>query len=133
MKSNVLQCIYIGLIIHAFILAGNSRFNTLETDSISSVTIRTHSQSGEILNKQIENVKQIDSIISFLKDMEIQVPEQIEDAYPDDSEEWVFHIQLNGYFDQVYIFQNTVFIGKSAYQIRPQILSTFRQLYSSFE
>lgn len=113
--------------------AGNSRLADLTADSLNHVTIQVRNGGGLPETKTVNDCQAIARIVEFLQGMELTTPARGDTLSPPDRDDWRFHIVLNGYFDQVFLFDRQVFIGKSVYGITPATLVEFRRLYSELE
>ncbi len=131
MKNKIfLFILLIGLVLIPIALADNPRFADLTTDSLGYITIDAYNTIGEPESKTINDCKQIKQIVDFLQGMDLIDYSDSDTSYPLDRNAWLYHISLNGYFNKIYLFENSTFIGKSVYGIKPEIVAEFRRLYN---
>ena len=134
MKKKIILCIlFIGLVMIPATLADNPRFADLTADSLNHVTIYTYNTTGEPESKTINDCKQIKQILNFLKGMDLIIVTASVTTSPQDRYAWLYHISLNGYFNEIYLFKNKTFIGKSVYGIKPETIQEFKKLYSELQ
>lgn len=113
--------------------ADNPRFADLTADSLNHVTIYTYNTAGEPESKTINNCKQIKQILDFLKSMDLITLAASDTTYPLDRNAWLYHMTLEDYFNEVFLFESQVFIGKTIYDIRPETVTEFRKLYDELK
>ncbi|MFH1853405.1 MAG: hypothetical protein ABIA75_13785 [Candidatus Neomarinimicrobiota bacterium] len=113
--------------------AENSRLADLNADSLNHVTIQVRNGGGLPETKTVNDCQAIARIVEFLQGMELTTPAGGDTTYTLDHDDWRFHIVLNGYYDQVFLFDRRAFIGKSVYGIKPATLAEFHRLYSELE
>ena len=132
-KKIFLYILIIGLVMIPAALADNQRFADIIADSLNHVTIYTYNTTGEPESKTINDCKQIKQILDFLKGMDLIIITISDTTYPNYRNIWLYHISLNDYFNEIYLFKNKTFIGKSVYGIKPETVAEFRKLYSELK
>ena len=132
-KKIFLFLLLIGLVMIPATRADNPRFADLTADSLNHVTIYTYNTAGEPESKTINDCKQIKRIIDFLQGMDLTTLATSDTLFPPDRNIWLYHISLNDYFSEIYLFKNRIFIGKSVYGIKPETVAEFRKLYNELK
>ncbi len=132
-KKIFLFILLIGLVMIPAALADNQRFVDLTADSLNHITVYTYNTAGEPESIIINDCKQIKQILDFLQGMDLIIMAISDSTYPNDRNIWLYHISLNDYFNEIYLFKNKAFIARSVYGIKPETVAEFRKLYNELK
>jgi len=112
-----------------FTTYAQSRIDGLNAKDIYAVRIIQQSDMGSTDERNINAEEDIKRIVYYLKKYNYRDLglEEINDASFD--KKWRYQIILNGWRDEVYIFENKVFIGKSSYRLPPGMIREFDRIF----
>ena len=127
----VLLCfIVLALFTAGYSASGQSRIGGLDPDDIYSIRIIKQSEMGFTDERTVSAESDIQNIVYYLKkydyrDMGI---EEIGTSH-DNPLDWKYQIILNGWRDEIYLFDDKVFIGKSAFQLPAGMIREFDRIF----
>jgi len=105
-----------------------NRISTWEIEKITSIQVEFKTTSNV---KKIETFKtklEIDEIMSFLISLEFKDFGDSEIDKQGERDNWKYKIDFEGQRDQVYLFENFAFIGKSSFLIDRGVIEDFRKV-----
>ncbi|MFC2126017.1 hypothetical protein ACFLU5_14535 [Bacteroidota bacterium] len=107
-----------------------SQMNNLIPEDIWSIRIIQQSVMGFTDERNISAEEDIKRIVYYLKKYDYRDLglEEIGGAY-DDKKDWKYQIILNGWRDEVYIFGDRIFIGKSVFKLPPGMIREFDRIF----
>ncbi|MFC2110918.1 hypothetical protein ACFLQ5_00545 [Bacteroidota bacterium] len=109
-----------------------NRISTWDTEKITSIQVEFKTISNE-KKLEIFNTKQeIDKIISFLKAVEFKEFGDSNIDIQKNKNNWKYKIIFEGQRDQIYLFDNFAFIGKTSFLIENKVIDDFKKLIEEF-
>lgn len=121
------------LIITASIILGlnpgfsQNTFESVNPDTLSFIIIKYQEVPGKIIKKNITKREDIKKLVAFLKETNFE-SYQPGDARPI-ANEYIFHFNLGGWHEKIYLFDHQAFIGKSIVNIDPKVIEELKILY----
>ena len=128
--KRIIGLIIIQLLVGALITTNaQSGFDGLNAENISAVRIIKQSDMGFTDERNINDEKEINRIIYYLKKYNYQELglEKLNNARMDNS--WRYQIVLNGWREDVYLFDEKVFIGNVAFKLPPGMIREFDKVF----
>ena len=105
-----------------------NRISTWDIEKITSIQVEFKTTSNE---KKIEIFKtelEIDRIMSFFISVEFKDLGDSEIDKQGERDNWKFKIDFEGQRDQIYLFENFAFIGRSSFLIDSGVIEDFRKV-----
>lgn len=105
-----------------------NRIHGWDIEKITSIQVELTSPKNEKEVHTFNSKQDIDAIISFLKNVEFR---ELGDNNIDTDEQiknWRSRIIFQGQRDQVYLFKNSAFIGKTTFLITKNVIGDFREI-----
>ena len=105
-----------------------NRISTWDIEKITSIQVEFKTTSNE---KKIEIFKtelEIDRIMSFFISVEFKDLGDSEIDKQGERDNWKFKIDFEGQRDQIYLFENIAFIGRSSFLIDSGVIEDFRKV-----
>lgn len=104
-----------------------NRLDTWDLSAISSVKIEIQNEESETNVKLLNDKKNIDQIMAFLLKVDFVAYDSKKDADKIKGE-WHYRLIFTGQRDQIYLFNDYAFIGKSIYMIDETTVKSFKDL-----
>lgn len=104
-----------------------NRMANWDLEKITSIQVEIKAGNGKIDRKVFDEKQRIEEIMNFLKEVDFKEFTD-SDARDFDSAEWKYKIVFTGHRDQVYLFKNYAFIGKTTFFINKDVIKDFRKL-----
>lgn len=106
-----------------------NHFDALFKAPVNSITVKSKFDTEKpIMTKLIEKAA-MDRIMIFMKQIELN--DWQADQKGPNPEDYLFQISVNDRQDQIYLFSNAIFIGKTIYQIDKNVVKDFNDLYKA--
>ena len=109
-----------------------NRIHGWDIEKISSIQVEFTSSNNEKEIQILDTRKDIDKIISFLKNVDFREPGDSNSDVLDQTNKGGYKIIFHGQRDQVYLFENSAFIGKTSFLIDKEVIGDFRKLLEEF-
>ncbi len=125
-----------GLITIIFVLGAftsvgaQSRIDGLYAEEIYSIRVIQQSNMGYTDERNISAPEDVNRIVNYLKKYDYRDfgLDEIDDV-SGNKMAWKYQIIFNGWRDEVYIFDDKVFIGKSAFKLPPGLIREFDRIF----
>jgi len=104
-----------------------NRLHTWDLSAISSIQIDIQTEDSKIDVKLYNDQEDIDKIMSFLLKVDFHAYNSNEDSGKIKGD-WQFRLTFKGQRDQIYLFNDYAFIGKSIYMIDDIVVKDFKDL-----
>ena len=105
-----------------------NRIHNWEIEKITSIQIEIKSSNNEKAVKLLKTRQEIDLVMSFLKNVEFSDLNGSSAKSRENKGEWRFKIIFQGQRDQVWLFDNFAFIGKTTFLIDKNVVRDFSKL-----
>ena len=116
----VFSCFYMNVF-------SQNRLHTWDLSAISSIQIDIQTEDSKIDVKLYNDQEDIDKIMSFLLKVDFHAYNSNEDSGKIKGD-WQFRLTFKGQRDQIYLFNDYAFIGKSIYMIDDIVVKDFKDL-----
>ncbi len=125
-----------GLITIIFVLGAftsvgaQSRIDGLNAEDIYSIRVIQQSNMGFTDERNISAPEDVKRIVTYLKKYDYRDLglEEIDDV-SDDKMGWKYQIIFNGWRDEIYLFEDKVTIGRSAFRLPPGMIGEFDRIF----
>ena len=129
MKKLILLFIAILFIMTSAI--SQTKLNKWDIEKIPSIKIEIQTPDFKIKTAEFSEKEQIEKIMTYLLAVEFKSPEGSDINFDEKKYEWRYRIICEGQRDQVYLFKEFAFIGKSTYVVDKAVLKDFKKLVNS--
>ena len=104
-----------------------NRFENINANSVEYIIIKYQEEPGKVESKKITDPENINKIVTFLKNTNFENYKS-GDMRPN-RENYIFWINLGGWFEKIYFFKDDAFIAKSQFNIDPKVIDQLKIIY----
>lgn len=104
-----------------------NRLHNWDLSAISSIQIEIQNEDSKIDVKLYNDQDDIDKIMALLLKIDFVAYDSYKDAEKNKGE-WNYKLIFEGQRDQIYLFNEYAFIGKTIYCINKEVVSDFKEL-----
>jgi hypothetical protein len=105
-----------------------NRINSWEIDKITSIQVDFKAAGDEERIELFTDENGINEIISFLKSVEFKDLKNSNIDIQGERNNWIYKIFFQGQRDQVFLFKDFAFIGRTCYLIDNKVIEDFGEL-----
>jgi hypothetical protein len=122
--------VFVFLIISYIDMNGFSqnRIHGWDIEKITSIKVEFTSSNNEKEIQILDTRQDMDKVISFLKNVDFRELGDSNPDVPEQNNSLRYKIVFEGQRDQVYLFKNSAFIGKTSFLIDKEVIGEFRML-----
>ena len=110
-----------------------NRIHGWDIDKISSITVELTSPANETNILVFNSRQDIESIMTFLKNVEFRELNGSSLDPEDQKSNWKSKIVFHGQRDQVYLYKNSASIGKTSFLIDHDVIDEFRTILEQIQ
>jgi len=127
--------VFVFLIISYIDMNGFSqnRIHGWDIEKITSIKVEFTSSNNEKEIQILDTRQDMDKVISFLKNVDFRELGDSNPDVPEQNNSLRYKIVFEGQRDQVYLFKNSAFIGKTSFLIDKEVIGEFRMLLEELQ
>ena len=105
-----------------------NRIHEWDVKKITSIKIEFLSLNNRLNTEVFDSDKEIETIIKYLKNIEFKKNITTNRDIIKQTNTWIYKIDFIGLRDQIYLFENSAFIGKTSFTIDTEVTKQFGNL-----
>lgn len=109
------------------------RLETWETENISSIQVEMKQSDGTLKMMNISDKKEIKEVLDFLLQTTFNPYTEGSLIEMPAKDQWTIRLIFEGQRDQIFLFEDIAFIGKSIYLINNRVLIDFKKLLDNIK
>ena len=122
MKTSMMMSLILFLMIST--CYSQNRISSWDSEKIRSVQVESRTTGNEIMILLLDERDDIEKVMSYLRKVDFRDL----NGQNVDPLDWQYRITFNGLRDQVYLFENYAFIGKTTFLIDTKVVKEFNNL-----